>query len=76
MKKNNLESAMNRLKEISDKIENDKLNIDESMNLFEEGMKLTKDCRKILENAELKVQKIIEENGEINLEKFNMDPEK
>ena len=76
MKKNNLESAMNRLKEISDKIENDNLNIDESINLFEEGMKLTKDCREILENAELKVQKIIEENGEINLEKFNMDPEK
>ena len=76
MKKNNLESTINRLKEISDKIENDNLNIDESINLFEEGMKLTKDCRDILENAELKVQKIIEENGEINLEKFNMDPEK
>ena len=76
MKKNNLESAMNRLKEISDKIENDNLNIDESINLFEEGMKLTKDCREILENAELKVQKIIKENGEIKLEKFNMDPEK
>ena len=76
MKKNNLESTINRLKEISDKIENDNLNIDESINLFEEGMKLTKDCREILENAELKVQKIIEENGEINLEKFNMDPEK
>ena len=76
MKKNNLESAMNRLKEILDKIENDKLNIDNSINLFEEGMKITKDCREILENAELKVQKIIEENGEINLEKFNMDPEK
>ena len=76
MKNNNLESAMNRLKEILDKIENDKLNIDNSINLFEEGMKITKDCREILENAELKVQKIIEENGEINLEKFNMDPEK
>ena len=76
MKNNNLESAMNRLKEILDKIENEKLNIDNSINLFEEGMKITKDCREILENAELKVQKIIEENGEINLEKFNMDPEK
>ena len=76
MKKNNLESIMNRLKEISDKIENDKLNIDESINLFEEGMKLTKHCREILENAEFKVQKIIEENEEINLENFNMDPKK
>tara|TARA_B100001029_G_C15035081_1_gene439587 strand:- start:614 stop:844 length:231 start_codon:yes stop_codon:yes gene_type:complete len=73
MKNNDLESAINRLKDISEKIENDKINIDESIDLFEEGMELTKKCRDILENAELKVKKIIEKNGEINLEKFKLD---
>ncbi|MAJ44004.1 MAG: exodeoxyribonuclease VII small subunit [Candidatus Marinimicrobia bacterium] len=74
MKSSNLELIMKRLKEISDKIENDKINIDESIDLFEEGMRLTKDCREILENAELKVKKIIEENGKINL--VSLDQEK
>ncbi len=73
MKNEKFENNLKRLKEISIKIDSDDFDFTNSIDLFEEGMLLTKKCRTFLNKAELKIEKIILENDEIILEKFNMD---
>jgi len=72
-KNNNFENNLNRLKVISEKIENDDLDFDESIKLFEEGMELTQKCKSILDDSELKIQKIIDKNGSFQLKEFKLD---
>ena len=48
-------------------------NFEESINKFEEGMKLAKQCNNILENAEKKITILLENNGEIKEEKFDIE---
>ena len=40
---------------------------------FEKGIKLTRQCQGELEKAELKVQKLVEENGEFKTKPLNND---
>ena len=56
------EQAMQKLESIANELENDNLDLDTSVKKFEEGMKLSKKCNKILEEAEKKIT--ILENGE------------
>ena len=46
------------------------MNLDESLTKFEEGMKLSKECNKMLNEAEKKISILLEENGEIKEESF------
>lgn len=55
------EEKMKRLESIVEKFEKEELGIEESLQYFQEGMKLGSECKKILESIELKVQKIIKE---------------
>ena len=73
MKNNELDSSLNRLKEISRIIDSNKLNIEESINLFEEGMLLTQKCKDILKNTEQRVLKLIKNSDNIDLEKFDIE---
>ena len=66
----NFEELIEKLEAITNKLENDKLSLDESVSLFEEGMKLSKKCNTKLEEAEKKITMLINENGEISEEKF------
>ena len=68
MSENNFEKQLKRLKEIADTLENKELSIDETLKLFEEGMKLSKECKKSLEEIEVKVKKIVGEEADIELE--------
>ncbi len=56
------EEAFAKLKEISEKIEKEDLTLDESITLFEEGVKLSGYCSKILEEAKQKITRLSEEN--------------
>ena len=60
------EEKLERLKEIVDKLESpDTLDLDMSLSLFEEGVSLARTCRKLLEEAEVRVQNVSEdENSE------------
>lgn len=49
------EEAMARLEKIVSMLENDTLNLDESLKLFEEGTNLARFCNKTLDEAELKI---------------------
>ena len=46
---------MDRLQEILDEFEERDLDMERSLELFEEGVKLIKDCREFLENAKRRV---------------------
>ncbi len=59
------ESAMKRLEQIVQMLENGNLPLEESLKVFEEGMKLVKFCSSKLEEAERKVSILVQEsNGE------------
>ena len=59
------EQALKRLEEITVKLENGALPLDESMKLYEEGVKLSDICAKQLIEAELKIKTLSEvENGD------------
>ena len=66
-KNKNFESSLKRLQEISDLLENDEVTIEESIKLYEEGIKLSKECYSTLEKAELKVEQLNSElENELN----------
>ncbi|TYP51641.1 exodeoxyribonuclease VII small subunit [Thermosediminibacter litoriperuensis] len=66
------EDAIARLEDIIEKLEKGNLSLEESLNLFEEGIRLTKICTKILDEAEGRVQVLIKDlNGEIDFKDFN-----
>ena len=55
----NFETAMKQLEEIANQLERNDLDLDKAVEKFEEGMKLSKKCNEILENAEKKITILI-----------------
>ena len=51
------EEAYNKLESILERLESKNTSLDESLSLYEEGIKLYKHCNKLLESAELKISK-------------------
>lgn len=54
------EDAMRELEEIVQKMERGELRLEESLQLFERGMALTKQCRESLDGAELRIRNLLE----------------
>ena len=71
MKEENFEELIEKLENITSKLEKDNLNLDESIELFEQGMKISKKCNEKLENAEKKISILLKEGNEIKEENFN-----
>lgn len=53
------EQAINRLEEVVARLENGELPLEESLNLFEEGMKLISECNQKLDSAEGNLQELL-----------------
>lgn len=68
-KKLSLEEMMSRLEEITVELENEKLPLERSLKLYEEGVKLAAKCATELDGAKRKI-KILQQraDGEIELE--------
>ena len=64
------EEAIKRLEEIAKELESGELGLDESVNKFEEGMKLSKTCTKMLNEAEKKINILISKEEGITEESF------
>ncbi|MCI8393217.1 MAG: exodeoxyribonuclease VII small subunit [Clostridia bacterium] len=64
------EEAIKKLEDISKELESGKLDLDESVSKFEEGMKLSKICTKMLNEAEKRINILIDKDGEISEENF------
>lgn len=69
-KKTSFEDNMQNLENIVTELEKGDLNLDDSISKFEEGIKISKECNKMLEDAEKKITILLEENGEIKEEEF------
>ena len=71
MKENNsFENKMLQLEDVVNMLEKGEMNLEESMEKFEQGMKLTKECNQMLEEAQKRITILLEDNGEIKEEKF------
>lgn len=64
------EEAIKRLEDIAKELESGELGLDESVEKFEEGMKLSKTCTKMLNEAEKRINILINNDGEIKEENF------
>ena len=69
-KESNFEELIEKLEEITNKLEKEQLSLDESVKLFEEGMQISKECNSKLEAAEKKITILINQNNEIKEENF------
>ena len=69
-KENNFESALNRLEEISDLLENEDTPLENSIKLFEEGIELKEFCEEKLKSAKLKIDKIVKRNKSLTSTEF------
>ena len=57
------EDALARLETIVSELEKGDLPLNDSLKIFEEGIKLSKTCLKILDDSERKVEILVEETG-------------
>ena len=62
----NFENKLTRLEEITELLENNEVDLDKSITLFEEGVALSKQCLTILEKAELKIKVLKKDLDSIN----------
>ncbi len=60
-KEPSFEESLERLEEIVDKLEGDDLSLEDSLALFEEGMKLAQECGRRLDAAEKKVSLLLKD---------------
>lgn len=69
----NFEESLASLETLVSAMEDGDLSLEESLQAFEKGIRLTRECQNALHNAEQKVQVLIAENGEP--EEINLDGE-
>lgn len=73
-KKNmDFETALAELEQLIEQLESGDLTLDASLQAFEQGVKLTRECQLRLADAEQKVQKLMLEQGELKLEDFDQE---
>ena len=62
------EQSLARLEEVVARLEGGDLPLDEALERYEEGVKLVSSCRADLERAELKVKRLVERNGKVEVQ--------
>ena len=66
----NFESALKRLEQISDLLEDEETPLEESIKLFEEGIELKEYCEEKLKSAKVKIDKIVKKNKSLASTEF------
>lgn len=64
------EDSMDELEKLVEQMEQGDISLEESLKAFERGIKLTRTCQQALQEAEQKVQILLEKNGQQTLEPF------
>ena len=67
------EDKLIKLEEIVTELEKGTLSLDDSVQKFEEGIKISKECSKMLESAEKKITVLLEQDGDLKEEEFIVD---
>ena len=68
-----LEESLTEITQLIDKMEHSELTLEQSLNNFERGISLVKHCQKILDEAEQKVQVLIQNNNQEELASYGED---
>lgn len=69
----NFEQSLTQLESLVESMEQGDLSLEDSLEAFEKGVKLTRDCQAQLNAAEQKVELLMEQQGELVSQAF--DPE-
>ena len=68
------EQALDKLEGIVDDLESGKPSLDQSLKLYEEGVKTLDGCHRILDRAEQKIQQLVRDSeGRIKAQPWSMD---
>jgi len=70
-KKLDYETAVAELESLVERLEQGDISLEESLKLYESGVLLTRDCQEALQNAEQKVQMLLQQSGQTNLVDFD-----
>jgi exodeoxyribonuclease VII small subunit len=75
-KKPDFERSLARLEDVVRRLESPQLSLDEAMKLFEEGVGLSRECQKQLEEAEGRVEILLKKaDGKMAAEPFEAEGE-
>ncbi len=72
---NSFEQCLARLQSILNELEKPELPLEQSMRLFEEGMRLSDQCRRQLEAAEGKMEILLKRNGQVTAQEWSPEGE-
>lgn len=73
-KSKNFEEMIINLEQIAKDLESGNLSLDDSVKKFEEGMKISAECSKVLEDAEKKISILVKNSeGDITEENFEIE---
>jgi len=71
-KKKGFESSLKALEEAVTRLEEGDLELEDSLKIFEQGVKSAADCRKALEKVELQVEVLLkQQDGRLSREPFD-----
>ena len=62
-KQTDFESSLKALESIVERLEDENINLEDSVKSFEEGINLVKECQKQLQTAELKIKKLLDDGS-------------
>ena len=65
----NFEASLKELESIVEKLEDEDINLEDSVKSFEEGVNLVKQCQKQLQDAELKIKKLLDDGSSAEISK-------
>lgn len=69
-KENSFEKNLQKLELIVEKLESGEIGLEESVRLYEEGMKIKKICDNKLKDIEMQIKKIMIEDNKVTKEDF------
>lgn len=70
------EECLQRLEQIVGELEKGEIPLERALGLFEEGIQLSNSCRQELEDAEGKVEVLLNRNGKLQPEPFESSAER
>jgi exodeoxyribonuclease VII small subunit len=70
------EESLQRLEKIVAELERGEVPLEKSLSLFEEGMQISNQCRKQLEQAEGRVEILLKQSGKLQAEPVELGSEK
>ncbi len=64
------ENSLAELETLVEKMESGDLSLEQSLQAFEQGISLTRECQQALSSAEQKVQLLVQRNDKLSVEPF------